>query len=318
MIFEVSTTSGSLGIKSFGTYVTIEYYRGKDVAVTVPDTVEAAGAYLPVREIAKKAFVGAKSVNRIDVPESVIKVGEWGFASCSELRDITFGSSDVELGNGVFRDCKKLTKIIVNRRNEACSMIEGTPSDSAINVCADNAGDISHLLALAVSKMDASYLLDLKTAGSAEWIEHFDSTIEKFLRKDDSEGFSAMLLCGEEDYVGDDSNFDTFCMMKIKEKVRVIFVRLLHDLGLNDDYRKQFSDYLKNHMKDATWEVVLTEHGDDKEYFDILIECGCINDENISDLIASMGDRNSGMKGYLLKYKGENMSTENFFDELEL
>lgn len=303
MIREIETGSGVLGISIFDEqnnepHVKIEYYRGKDVGVTVPEKVDEGN----VTQIGKKAFLGAKTVTKIELPDTVDAIGDWAFASCSALKEIVIPARKISYGSGLFRDCDKLEKVTLK-----CQ------SDNAVKN-----SDIPYLLALAVSKMDAAYLFDIEKAGSADWINHFDSVISQILDRDDSDGFSKMLLCGEEDYVGDESNFDTYCLLKKKEKVRILLVRLLHPFDLGDSYRERFSKYLSGNMDAAVWPLVLEEHGDEQEYFKLLIDTGCINDSNISKLIDSMGERNTQMKGYLIRHKGENSRGGDFFGGLDL
>lgn len=301
MVTELSVGNGvlaySISEKDGLKEATIEYYRGKDVAVTVPELIGDC----PVVSIGKKAFLSAKTLSRIVIPQSVLKIGDWAFASCSRLTELVLPRKSLEIGNGVFRECVMLEKIVLTGD-------DGSQDDS----------DICYLLAAAVSRLDAQYLFDTVNAGSLEWIEHFDSTTLQMLMKEDSDGFSKMLLCGEEDYVGDDSNFDTYCLMRQKDKVRMLLLRLLHSEGISSDIKERFVTYIRDNMDSVTWKVVVEEHGDEREYFDLLLDCDCINQDNVSRLIESMGERNTGMKGYLMKVKTERMSGGSFMDELDL
>ncbi|MCQ2527462.1 MAG: leucine-rich repeat domain-containing protein, partial [Lachnospiraceae bacterium] len=292
--------NGVLAYSIFENKATIEYYRGKDIAVIVPETIEDS----PVVAIGKKAFLSAKTLSRIEIPQSVAKIGDWAFASCSRLAELVLPKKKIEIGSGVFKDCGMLEQIVLrseDRNKETC----------------DN-DDVFYLLAAAVSKLDAQYLFDVINAGTVDWFEHFDSTVTQLMMKDDSDGFSKMLLCGEEDYVGDDSNFDTYCLMKQKAKVRILLLRLLHSAGIDENAKARFASYLKEHMDNVTWRVVLDEHGDEREYFDLLLDYECINNDNISRLIESMGEHNTGMKGYLMKVKSEQMNGSGFMDDLDL
>lgn len=300
MITEMNVGNGVLAYSIFENKATIEYYRGKDIAVIVPETIEDS----PVVAIGKKAFLSAKTLSRIEIPQSVAKIGDWAFASCSRLAELVLPKKTIEIGSGVFKDCGMLEKIVL--RSE----------DGDKETC-DN-DDVFYLLAAAVSKLDAQYLFDVINAGTVDWFEHFDSTVTQLMMKDDSDGFSKMLLCGEEDYVGDDSNFDTYCLMKQKAKVRILLLRLLHSAGIDENAKARFASYLKEHMDNVTWRVVLDEHGDEREYFDLLLDYECINNDNISRLIESMGEHNTGMKGYLMKVKSEQMNGSGFMDDLDL
>ncbi|MBQ3898615.1 MAG: leucine-rich repeat domain-containing protein [Lachnospiraceae bacterium] len=299
MVREIDLGNGGLGVGTFpgetgNIYAKIEYYRGKDVSVSIPESFEKA----PVTAIGKKAFLGAKTLTKISLPKAVISIGDYAFASCSSLKELEIPCGRIEYGIGVFKDCGKLERIV--RKN-------GPDTD-----------DLSYLLALSVTRLDAMYLLEDDTAGRPEWFERLDGALTLFLGKDDSEGFSKMLLCGEEDYVGDESNLDTYCLIKKKEKVRALFTRLLHDAGLSEANKKVFAGYMRENMTTVVWPLLLDEHGEDKEYFDLLIDIGCIGPENVASLIESMGDRYTTMKGYLIRYKGETGEESSFFDDMEL
>jgi hypothetical protein len=299
MVREIDLGNGGLGVGTFpgetgNIYAKIEYYRGKDVSVSIPESFEKA----PVTAIGKKAFLGAKTLTKISLPKAVISIGDYAFASCSSLKELEIPGGRIEYGIGVFKDCGKLERIV--RKN-------GPDTD-----------DLSYLLALSVTRLDAMYLLEDDTAGRPEWFERLDGALTLFLGKDDTEGFSKMLLCGEEDYVGDESNLDTYCLIKKKEKVRALFTRLLHDAGLSEANKKVFAGYMRENMTTVVWPLLLDEHGEDKEYFDLLIDIGCIGPENVSSLIESMGDRYTTMKGYLIRYKGETGEESSFFDDMEL
>lgn len=290
-VLGVSFSEGNENFEG-GNYASIEYYRGKAVRAEVPAEIEG----FEVRKLCKKAFLGAKTLTRISLPSGISEIGDWAFASCSALNEIVLPKRKIEFGSGLFKDCGKLERIVA-----------GDSADS----------DLHYLFALAVSKMDAAYLLDLEKGGSPDWIAHFDSVIMQILGKDDTDGFSKMLLCGEEDYVGDDGNLDTYVLLRKKEKIRILLTRLIHDTGLSEENREVFTKYLNDNMDKALWPLVLEEHGEEREYFDLLIEVGCINPENVSALIDSMGDRYTGMKGYLIRYKGE-QGGDDFFGNLDL
>ncbi|MBR6908881.1 MAG: leucine-rich repeat domain-containing protein [Lachnospiraceae bacterium] len=316
MVREIDLGNGGLGVSTFpgetgNIYAKIEYYRGKDVSVSIPESFEEA----PVTAIGKKAFLGAKTLTKISLPKAVSSIGDYAFASCSSLKELEIPGGRIEYGIGVFKDCGKLERIVRKSGPDT----DADLGDAVAYMEADLLQkDLPYLLALSVTRLDAMYLLEDDTAGSPEWFERLDGALTLFLGKDDSEGFSKMLLCGEEDYVGDESNLDTYCLIKKKEKVRALFTRLLHDAGLSEANKKVFAGYMMENMDHVVWPLLLDEHGEDKEYFDLLIDIGCIGPENVSSLIESMGDRYTTMKGYLIRYKGETGEESSFFDDMEL
>ena len=47
-------------------------------------------------------------IQSINIPDSVIKIGDYAFSSCHSLREITIPNSVVELGDNIFEDCTEL------------------------------------------------------------------------------------------------------------------------------------------------------------------------------------------------------------------
>lgn len=294
MISELTVPAGSIGYSIGTDNVTIEYFRGRGVNIDVPAQING----LPVTDIKKKAFFGAKSLRRIELPSSIVKIGEWAFASCNGLEEIIVNNPNVELGAGIFKNCDKLNKI-------QCGFTEDAEQKAT-------------LLALAVMLGGTGHLLDFHRAGTAEWIRELDEQLVFMLAKDDGEGFSNMLLCGEEDYVGDDSNLDVYCSLRKKEKLRRVFTRLINSLAIADDVESALSGYLLKCMPNETWQLVLEEHGEEQEYFELLLKYSCINADNIAELIEQMGDKHSGMKAYLLRKKSEMNGAEKLFDDWDI
>ena len=314
IIREIEAGSGVFGISPAGDGVKIEYYRGKDVSASVPENIEGK----PVTGIGKKAFLGIKTLLRISLPDTVESIGDWAFASCSALEEIELPQRKITFGNGLFKDCDKLLRVKVRKSGGNKEEAFLDKEEVGMSLSDSMEDDLAYLLALAVSKLDAGYLLDTERAGSPEWTGSLDGLLRTMLGRDDSEGFSKMLLCGEEDYVGDESNLDTYILLRKREKVRALLIRFLHDGGLSENDREVFGEYLKQNMQAVVWPLVLEEHGSEQEYFDLLINIGCISEENISRLIDSMGDRYTQMKGYLIRFKGESKGSGDPFGELEL
>ena len=83
---------------------------------------------------------------------------------------------------------------------------------------------------------------------------------------------------------------------------------------------QELKEYLLQHTKgctsEETWSVCLREYGDDRDYYGLFCEIGCVNDGNIAGILEEIGDLHPEMKAYFLKSsEGESSS---FFDSLEL
>lgn len=285
-IKELDTSQGALQYRMIDNQVEIIAYRGKDIEVVIPDQIEDC----PVTCIGKKAFLSNKMIRQITLPESIVHIDDWAFAYCAKLTKMILPYHKMEIGQGIFKECGRLDQII----------------DEQGDMTSKRTIDIAYLLAATMSRLDAFYLFDFQNAGTDSWLVQWDARMQYLMSLDDTEGFSKMLLCGEEDYGSQENNLDYYMQQQRKGKVRLAMLRLMHDYGLSESARNHLKEYLLAHNKgqltEETWLVVLEEHGDEKEYYQFLIELGCVTLDNFQDLITDMGDSHTEMKAYLMRY----------------
>ncbi len=74
--------------------------------------------------IADRAFGLCKNLTSINIPNSVISVGEYAFVS-SSITSITIPDSVASIGNSAFSGCSKLTSITVGKNNQIYSSSDG-------------------------------------------------------------------------------------------------------------------------------------------------------------------------------------------------
>lgn len=299
---ELDTEHGALEYKVSESGVNITGYQGKDSAITVPDMIDGC----PVTCIGKKAFLSNKLLKRISLPESVVRIEDWAFAYCGKLTKIVIPYHRMEIGQGIFKECFALEQIIDERKKEQDT---GTI-------------DISFLMAAVMSRLDAFYLFDFENAGTTEWLKQWDARMQSIMQSDDAEGFSRMLLCGEEDYGSKENNLDYYMEQKRREKVRLAMLRLMHDYELCQPLRAQLEEYLLAHVKgretEETWLVVLEEHGDDLRYYQFLTQLGGVSVNNFQAMMEDLGEAHTEMKAYLMSYHNKNHTKEDVFAEFEL
>lgn len=293
---------GVLSYKTDGESAEITGYRGKDTEIAVPPV--AGGC--PVTCIGKKAFLSNKLLKEISLPESVVRIDDWAFACCAKLQRVTLPYHRMEIGQGIFRDCFLLEQIV----------------DEAADAGEKKTADTAFLLAAVMSRLDAFYLFDFESAGTAEWLAQWDGRMQTLMERGDAEGFSKMLLCGEEDYGSRENNLDYYTEQRRREKVRLSMLRLMHDYGLAQAVREKLKQYLLSHIKgcetEETWRVVLEEYGNDLRYYQFLTQLGGVTEENFQAMMEDMGQAHTEMKAYLMKYHGERHRKEDVFDAFAL
>ncbi|MCR5655160.1 MAG: leucine-rich repeat domain-containing protein [Lachnospiraceae bacterium] len=282
--------------------VRIVSYHGQKSVLEIPDTIGGK----PVTELYKKAFFNAKALRRIVVPESVNVIGDWAFAHCEELREIRLACGDYDLGKAIFQECGKLACI---------HLTDETTSEE------DQRG-FGSLLAAVCGILDAGYLFELQKINDPEWLKLWDARLLSILDTDDYEGYTNLLLCGEEDYGSKENDPAYFLMQKRKRKVRLAFLRLLYPKQLADANQEKLKTYLLEHTVGAESEesflVLKEEHDEDKEYIRLFFDLGCITEENFDRALEITGEDHPQLKAYLLRYREESLGRQDFFAGLKL
>lgn len=277
--------------------VQITGYRGRAAALAIPAEIEGC----PVTGVGRKAFLSNKTLREIALPASLARIDDWAFAYCSKLSRVSLPYHRMEIGQGIFKECYALVQI----------------ADESAEAGERRTEDVACLLAAVMSRLEAFYLFDFENAGTKEWLTQWDSRMLSVMERADEEGFSKMLLCGEEDYGSRENDLGYYMEQRRREKVRLAMLRLMHDYGLEEAVRGQLREYLLAHVKgcesEETWRVVLEEHGDELEYYRFLTELGGVGAEHFQAMLEDMGDRHAEMKAYLMKYHSEAHGTADAF-----
>lgn len=289
---ELEIAGGSLQYERKDDQITVTGYRGTGSEAEVPELIEG----IPVTRIGKKAFLSRKNLRRVILPDTIDEVGDWAFAYCDGLRQVVLPCRNILFGRAVFMECGSLVSL------------SGTAAPEG-------------LLAAAVTVYDAYYLLDLPEAGSRQWLEKWDSRLAAVMETPDSEGFSKQVLCGEEDYGSTD--LEAYISGRRKRKARLAFLRLLFPKGLSEKRRDLLEEYLRSHTKgsaegDEAWQVILREHGEDRAYYSLFSEIGCVTEENFDGILKDIGEAYPEMKAFFLRDREERFGSGDFFADLEL
>lgn len=298
-------------------------YSGHDTELCIPEQIDD----LPVVCIAKKAFLSNKLIREVLLPPGINEIGDFAFARCSRLKKIGIPYQNIDIGQGILMECDSLVQVVdtkdpryyKNISEEVSNKMDTNDGNIASSKIKE---DISYLLAATVLILDATYLFDLSNAGSDDWFFKWDSRMRMKMGMDDSEGFSKMLLCGEEDYGSNETDPEYYKHLKRIAKVRVAMLRLMHNAMLSEKEGQMLRDYLLLHISgckhDETWNVILEEHGDDKEYYEFLINIGGVSEKNFHNMLSDMGDRHTEMKAFLMKHIESLNENKDVFAEFDL
>lgn len=298
----LETEQGSLCYEITLNTAAIIGYSGRDAQMEIPEKIEGS----PVVWIGKKAFLSNKTLRKITLPKYLTGIGDWAFAYCGNLEQVVLPYQRIEMGQGVFKECGRLVRI-----EDGIGRNKGVGEE-----------DVAWLLAAAVNQLDAFYLFDLENVGTESWLAGWDARVKTLMALEDSDGFSKMLLCGEEDYGSRENDLGYYMEQKRRGKVRLAILRLMHDYGLPENLRASMQDYLLAHIKgcetEETWKVILEEHGDDRAYYEFLTKLGGVTEGNFPQIMEDMGERHTEMKAYLMRYHESLRDTRDAFSQFSL
>jgi PKD repeat protein len=98
--FTYTTTNGTIAITA---------YIGSGGAVTIPSTLNS----LPVTSIGDWAFAFCSSLTNVTIGTNVTSIGEGAFAFCSSLTSVAIPDSVTSIEEGAFASCSSLTNVTI-------------------------------------------------------------------------------------------------------------------------------------------------------------------------------------------------------------
>ena len=274
--------------------ISITGFGGRALRAEVPALIEEK----TVVKIEKKAFLSRKTLREVSLPDSVRQIDDWAFAYCSNLAKVTLPSGRFSVGRAVFLECSSLEQVRSSSWTE----------------------EAASLLAAAVTKMDAYYLLDSHSIGSREWLKKWDAGLLAVMDAEDMDGYQHQILCGEEDYGSTD--VEAFLQRKRMHKVRLAMLRLLNPTALSVENRVRLETYLKSHTKgcesEETWLTLFREYYNDLQRIQLFLDLGCAHAGNMDQILADMGEEHPEMKAIFLRYQDTHIGYHDFFADLSL
>jgi len=119
---KVTSGSGYFSMNTFEAEIQTKdvFDFDKKYSLSLPNTISLDNVQYPIRYIGK-AFAGWTGLVSIEIPNSVIRIGEFGFSDCIGLEHIT-----VQSGNPVFDSRENCNAIILTNTNELVSGCKNT------------------------------------------------------------------------------------------------------------------------------------------------------------------------------------------------
>ncbi len=253
-------------------------------------------------------YVPCKTLHYVAVPDTVEEIGDWAFAHAEQLCSVSLPRHPMSCGKELFLGCGRLNEIVLG--SSQAEWAEYAPLG------------LYQMLATAVTVFRDYFLLDPLDFGNDAWVKRWDEKLLALVMLDDLDGFEELWTCGEEDYEGKDYDIRSYPVEKRKMKLRIVYFRLMHPYRISDDMYRALREYLRSHTKgtDApeAWELILEEHAEELEYYQVFADAGCITEDNFDSLLEDMKDCGAEIRAYLLRYREEHFAARDAFAAFEL
>lgn len=278
VVMNCQTENGILSYIIVDNGVCITGFEGTDALLVIPGIIDGR----VVCGIGKKAFLGNRSVQHIILPGTIEWIGDWAFCNCSQLQRVEFPRHFVRLGKGLFAKDAKLWEI-------TCG------SDEKVFFP-------SRLLAVAVTLLDAEYLLDMTQAGCAEWYSRLDNRMLTVLMEPEENALKNLVYCAEEDMGAKQEA----CLEEQKRrKAYMALLRLAYPEQLEKETEEQLTAFLLDSdglQTQSAWEAIKEVDGREQFLFcDIILKLNGIREENLSTVLEDLGDAFVELKAHLLR-----------------
>lgn len=89
--------------------IKITGYSGEESDIIIPSEIEGVS----VTEIGNSAFCGNSLIEKVIIPDSVIKIGKFSFEDCKKLKEVTIHEGVTYIGAAAFRNCENLNAIVI-------------------------------------------------------------------------------------------------------------------------------------------------------------------------------------------------------------
>lgn len=294
-----------------------ESYKGNDISVKLPDQIEGC----PLTVIGAKAFLSCRTVERLELPDTLEQVEDWGFAHMKNLRELVLPSKEIRFGKKVFLGCDNLERIFLRG---ALEQYEGIPFFLASKVRWMEGMPVE--LALAGDRQ-----------GQWQWLEDYDRALVDFLSGPDDTGFEPAFI-GWFHVEDVDIQRQNYILERQKCKIRLVLGRLRYPEGLSQDTEGQLRGYLLGDRKDQDGgndqlggktlvnggipelflELCKEEFAQNVGYFRIWQQIGGFALYSPQFLLEQLPEADPEVRGFLMRCSLDQEREEDFFEKMEL
>lgn len=274
-----------------------EKYEGQEAEVCLPVLM----CNKPMGIIGMKAFLSCKTVEKLVLPESLVQVEDWAFAHMRNLQELVLPAKQIHFGKKVFLGCDSLRRVDLHN-------VEGYDG-------------IPFFLANAFRFLEEEALFDLEQAGDMngqwEWLSLYDEKLMEYIKRPDEYGFVPAFI-GWFDVEDVDDQKDGYVLSQRKNKVLLVFQRLIYSAKIESDVESFLQEYLLRN-EELIMEVLREEsYGKDIRYYKAWKQAGGLESDTCKEILAWLPNDEPEIKAYLLEITLEDTKAEDYFKDLEL
>ncbi len=259
-----------------------------------------SGADMPLTIIGAKAFLSCKSIEKLELPDTLERVEDWGFSHMKQLREIKMPAKEISFGKKVFLGCDKLQKVNLSKL-----FYEGIP----------------YFLASMFRFFPEKNLENLEMAGDEqgqwEWLQCYDSALLAYSNRAHDYEFEPAFI-GWFDVEDVDDQRQKYILEQRKHKIRLIFQRLLYDEQLSVRNRQLLARYVAD--ESGLLEEMFGDKSEacskDIRFYRIWKQIGGLDAACASRLLEKIGEEEPEIRGYLLQIQLGAVDSGDFFGEL--
>lgn len=269
--------------------------------------IENTGENAPYTEIEAKAFFHCVEIEKLVLPSTVTKIGDWAFAHMKNLTELTVPAGEVEYGRKVFVGCEKLAHICLWG-------IDLEP-------------EVTGLMATLVVKLEqpSPHAELVKVDGDTKsWFDYYDRCLIHYLEASDEEGFEPGFV-GWFDVEDLDDQQARYVYERRKKKVEMCFQRLQYQSLLKPEMLQKLTAYLKGEENGVPTEELERIFGEEGSDFSNDVKCAKLWKEiggfqtiSANRFLQIMAAPDPEVRAYLLAQQLENREGGDFFEDMLL
>ena len=107
----------------YDNHITIKTYNGSDSKVIIPSYINNK----PVYSLDDSAFYGNQNLKKIEIPNTVIRIGHQSFIGNDNLETVIMSDNLIDIGEWAFKVCTNLKEIYVKKNSDGDKTLNNSP-----------------------------------------------------------------------------------------------------------------------------------------------------------------------------------------------